>query len=156
MIIEIPKISPDGSTYRGEEPGEMLDLVGDKFAHADGPVSYDLFVYFAAQELIVQGRLEAPVKVLCCRCAGFYSTKLVVSSFLRGYPITDGLETLDITGDIREDILLELPSYPRCGYEGEGVCPHSGVNLAELKLEEPPRMDDPWGALDHLEQLKEK
>lgn len=152
MIIEIPKLSPEGSTFVGELPGSILELEEDKFAHADGPVSYDFFVYVVSHELIVKGRVEAPVKLLCGRCGGFFSTKLVVSSFLRGFPIAEGLEKLDITGDIREDVLLELPNYPRCGYEGAGTCPFSGINLDELKVAEPPPVESPWSALDKLKK----
>lgn len=152
MIIEIPKISPEGTTYQGELPADVLDLAEDKFAHAAGPVRYDLFVYIVSHEVIVKGVVEAPVKLLCGRCGDFFSTKLIVSSFLRAYPAADGMEKLDISGDIREDIVLEIPTYPRCGWEGTGVCPHSGVNLADLKVQAPPPVENPWSALDVLKK----
>lgn len=152
MIIEIPKLSPEGSTFTGELPASILQLEEDKFAHPDGPVKYDLFVYLVSHELIVKGRLEVPVKLLCGRCGGFFSTNLIVSSFLRGYPVSEGVDKLDITDDLREDLVLEIPSYPRCEYEGTGVCPFSGVNLDELKVKEPPPVASPWSALDQLKK----
>lgn len=152
MIIEITKLPPEGSAYSAELPGSILELEEDKFAHADGPVKCDFFVYVVSHELIVKGTVEVPVKLLCGRCGGFFSTKLVVSSFLRGYPIAEGLETLDITADIREDVLVEIPTYPRCGYEGSGICPFSGVNLDELKVLEPPPVESPWSVLDKLKK----
>lgn len=152
MIIDIPKLPLEGATFTGELPGAILQLENDKFVQAGGPVRYALFVYPVSQELIVKGTLEAPVNLLCGRCAGFFSTNLVVSSFLRGYPITEGLEKLDITEDIREDVLLEIPTYPRCGYEGTGMCPNSGVNLDDMQVKALPRLDNPWGALDKLNE----
>lgn len=152
MIIDIPKLPPEGTTYTGELPGSALELEQDKFAHAGGPVKCDFFVYVVSHELIVKGRIEAPINLLCGRCGGFFSTTLVVSSFLRGYPIAEGMEKLDITADIREDVLLELPNYPRCGYEGAGTCPFSGMNLDELKVKEPPPVESPWSALDKLKK----
>lgn len=152
MIIDIPKISPEGSALVEELPESVLDLEGDRFAHAGGPVHVDLFAYPVSHELIVKGTITAPVRLLCSKCGGFFSTSLAVSSFLRAYPITDGLEKLDISEDIREDVLLEIPSYPRCTWEGEGTCPFSGVNLDELKLEEPPPPETPWGALDDFKR----
>ena len=109
MIIEIPKISPDGSRYVGEDPGSVLDLEKDKFAHQDGPISYDLFAYVSSHELIVKGTLSAKISLRCGRCAGFFSTTLAVSSFLHAYPISEGVDQVDLTEDIREDILVEIP-----------------------------------------------
>jgi uncharacterized metal-binding protein YceD (DUF177 family) len=152
MIIDIAKLSPEGSSFSGELPGSILQLEGDKFAHADGPVTYDFFAYLVSHELIVKGSLSAPIQLLCARCGGFYSTKITVSSFLRGYPVSDGVDKVDLSEDIREDLVIEIPSYARCSYEGSGVCPFSGVNLDELNVQAPPPMGGPWGVLDKLKE----
>ncbi len=152
MIIELGKISSDGSAYREELSGDVLELEGDTFVRADGPVVCDFFVSLVPHEAIVKGSIEAQVSLLCSRCAGFFSTTIAVLDFLHVYPITEGTEKIDLGPDIREDVLLALPGYPRCGWEGEGICPHSGVNLEALKQEEPPPADSPWRVLDDLGQ----
>ena len=148
MFIEVAKLSPDGTPLVGEIPDTILGLENDKFARPDGPIQYDLFAYVVSHELIVKGTFKAPFKLLCGRCAEFFSTFLTVSSFLRAYPISDGVEKVDLTEDIREDILVEIPTYPACDWQGEGVCPYSGVNLDEMKRFEAPPEDNPWGELD--------
>lgn len=152
MIIEIFKLSPEGSQLVGEDPGEILELENDKFAHAAGPVKYDLFAYMAPHELIVKGTLTAELSMLCGRCAEFFSTFITVSSFLHAYPVAEGVDKVDLTPDIREDILLEIPSYPSCPWKGGGVCPNSGVNLDEMKLKEALPSDGAWSALDDLDR----
>jgi len=152
MIIEIFKLSPEGSNLTGEDPGEILELENDKFAHAAGPVKYDLFAYIVSHELIVKGTLTVELSMLCGRCAEFFSTFVTVSSFLHAYPISDGVDKVDVTPDIREDILLEIPSYPSCPWKGTGVCPNSGVNLEVMKLKETLPSDGMWSALDELDQ----
>jgi len=152
MIIEIAKLSPEGSQLNGEIPGSILELEEDKYAHSDGPIEYDFFAYVVSHELIVKGTLKAPVSMLCGRCAEFFSTFLTVSSFLRAYPISDGVEKVDLSSDIREDIILEIPSYPACPWEGKGACPFSGVNLDEMKLNEKLPDTTPWGILDKFDQ----
>ena len=156
MIIDIPKLSPEGTQLAGEIPGEILGLEEDKFAHSDGPIQYDVFAYIVSHELIVKGVLKAPVALLCGRCAEFYSTFLVVSSFLRAYPISEGVEKVDLTDDIREDIIVEIPSYPACPYKGGGVCTFSGVNLDEMKLNEQLPSDGPFGILDKFDRKLKK
>ena len=150
MIIEVPKVPPEGTEYVGEEPPELLDLEKDPFARADGPIRYELFAEKVGSELVVTGRLEAPVKLSCGRCGDFFSTTLEVSSFLHAYEISEGTETVDLSADIREDVLLELPAYPKCSWQGEGVCPFSGVNVAGLKLVEVLPEDNRWSVLDGL------
>jgi len=152
MIIDIPKLSPEGSSFVGETSGAILELEQDKYAHSDGPIQYDLFAYIVSHELIVKGVIKAPIALLCGRCAGFFSTFLVVSSFLRAYPITEGVEKVDLSADIREDVLLEIPNYPSCSWEGSGVCPHSGVNLDEMKIKEMPPEASSWNILDNLDR----
>lgn len=150
MIIDIPKIPPEGTNFDGEELPEILALEDDKFAKAGGVIRYSFFVNKIGSELIVQGTVEAPIQLLCGRCGGFFSTSVSIPSFLHTYEITEVQETVDVTPDIREDILLELPSYPKCPWAGRGVCPHSGVDLRELKIPENNAGDDRWGALDGL------
>ena len=84
MKIEVHKISPEGSSFAGEEPGEVLELEHDSFARAAGPVRYELLALVVGKEVIVQGRLFAPLRVLCGRCGDFFSTTLEVSSFQIG------------------------------------------------------------------------
>lgn len=151
MIIEIAKISEQGSTYTGELPAEVMDLEGDKFIQPDGPVAYELNADVVSDQVIIQGWVEARLKLLCVVCADFFSTTVRVSSFLRAYPIEPGLEVIDLTGDIREDILLEVPHYPRGAADEQEQCRECGRDLKE-KEPEPPAGSPPdlWNPLDQL------
>jgi uncharacterized metal-binding protein YceD (DUF177 family) len=153
MKINLARVSPEGSRFEGEEPPETLGLEKDHFAKAEGPVLYDLEAQVVSHELVVQGVVSAPVSLMCSRCGEFFSTTLRVSSFLRAYELTGDAESVDITGDIREDILLEIPTYPTCSSAGkDGVCSHAGVSLEEdLPQADKPPDDNRWAALDDLE-----
>lgn len=150
MIVDVPKIPPEGTTYEGEDPPEMLDLAHDKYIQPDGPVRYRLFVQRMGPEIVVQGRIETRLKLLCGRCAGFFASEVENVEFVHSYEVTDATETLDLSADIREDVLLALPAYPKCAWQGEGVCPFSGVNLGDLIIPEASLKDQRWAALDGL------
>ena len=152
MIIDLKKLSPEGSSYVGEDPGTILELDKDKFAHTDGPVQYDLFAYLTSHELIVKGTVSATVSLRCGKCAGFFSTMLTVSSFLHAYSVSRRVDQVDLTEDIREDILVEIPTYPSCSWTGGGVCPFSGENLEQMKQEEMHPVENAWSELDKLGQ----
>ncbi len=152
MIIELPKIAEGGSTYDGELPSAIMDLDADKFVQPSGPVAYVLTAEIVSDQLIVTGQVETTLKLLCSVCADFFSTTIRVSSFLRAYPLEAGQEVVDLTEDIREDILLEVPNYPRGNIDEDGHCRTCGRDVKRLlgpdKGPEPP--PDCWGPLDDL------
>jgi len=152
MIIDIAKIPVEGTDYEGELPPSILELENDKFVRAEKPVYCRFHVQVASHELVVQGTIEVELECECSRCTEFFSTTLRDSSFLRAYEVPEGTETVDLTGDIREDILLTLPSFPLCSAECKGLCPKCGRNLNEGPCSCGGTEDNsgPWRELDDL------
>jgi len=154
MIIEVTKLSPGGSEYDGEESPAILDLENNPHLKIEGPISYHLRAEVVSRELVVTGRIGVRVAQECGRCAGFFSTTLQDSSFLRAYPVPEGVETVDLTEDIREDILLLLEPFPVCSPVCKGLCPRCGKNLNEGACSCKPGEGDEgpgsWSELDRL------
>ena len=150
--IETAQIGEDGYSVSGEEPGELLELERDPVARSAEPVCYQLAVERAGQELIVRGQVEAPLKLRCSRCAQFFSTTARVPAFLHAYEWADHPEILDVSADVREDLLLEIPSFPLCRDGCKGLCPHCGQDLNEGSCDCRPPEGGPsrWSALDGL------
>lgn len=149
MIIDVPKLRPDGEWFEGEESASILD-VHDPAFRAAGPVRYRLFVQAVSGQLVVKGSVSVPVEMQCVRCTEFYSTTIAESSFLRTYEISGATETVDVTPDIREDILLQLPHHPVCSVDCKGLCPQCGTNLNKGSCDCRPPADHRWGALDNM------
>ncbi len=149
MIIDIPKLRPDGEWFEGEEPASILEL-NDPGVRAVGPVTYRFYVQSVSKQLVVKGTVQVPVEMQCGRCTEFYSTTITESSFLRAYEISGATETVDVTPDIREDILLQLPHYPVCSADCKGLCPQCGTNLNKGTCNCRPPADHRWGALDNV------
>lgn len=152
MIIHIPKISEAGSVYEGELPKAMLELDGDRFIRPKSDIRYHLRAEIVSDQVIVQGWIETELDLLCVACADFFSTKVRVSSFLRACTIHPGMETIDLTAEIREDILLEVPYYPRGERDENDVCKVCGRAASELEVPPPPDTDS--GVWDSLNDLK--
>lgn len=151
MIIEVPKVSPDGSKYVGDEPADCLELGGEKLIRVEGPIHYDFFAQVVSHELIVRGTLSVTLSVQCIRCADFFSTSIRDSSFLRAYEVSENVEVVDLTQDIREDVLIDLPAYPVCSSGCKGLCPYCGINLNTGTCScQPPAGTGQWGGLDGL------
>ena len=151
MIIEIPKLDPEGEQMTGKEPVEILGLEPADRVQVTAPVSYDLFVQVVDKELVVMGTLTTKTKATCGRCAEMFSTKLTISDFLRAFEFKAGEDEIDLTADIREEVLLHLPRYPVCSPDCKGLCPQCGHNLnAGACGCEVSRGDLRWTGLDDL------
>ena len=152
MIIEVSKVPPEGGRYEGEEPSSILGLDQDPLIRPDGPIAYDLHVEKVSHELLVNGSLKVRMSVECSKCAEFFSTTLADSSFLRAYAVPEGTQTVDLTEDIREDILVNLEPFPLCSPTCKGLCPQCGKNWNEGPCSCKPASGRPgnWSELDKL------
>jgi uncharacterized metal-binding protein YceD (DUF177 family) len=56
---------------------------------------------------------------------------------------------VDLTDNIREDMLLALPPYPRCDWNGQNVCKGAARESKEAN-ENPGEPQPTWGELDKL------
>jgi uncharacterized protein len=150
--IETTQIGEDGFSVSGEEPGDLLELGHDPVAREAGPIRYELTVERAGQDLVVRGQVEAPLQLRCSRCAHFFSTTARVSSFLHAYDWAEHPESLDVSADVREDLLLEIPGFPLCHNGCKGLCAQCGQDLNEgaCGCVPPEREPSPWAALDGL------
>jgi len=151
MNILVARIPEEGSNYEGVEPGSIMQVEEERFVKNPGDVHYALYAQRVSDELVVRGTLDVRLDVQCARCSEFFSTTVGVSDFLRAYPAPDGTDSVDITGDLREEILLHVPAFPVCSEACKGVCPRCGVDLntAPCVCEEQ-EGPSPWTALDGL------
>lgn len=93
----------------------------------------------------VKGQMTADVDYVCARCLSPF-TQHVVIPFTETFALADDpVLTEDEDGDIhplegdqieldsllQENFLLELPAFPLCGEDCQGLCPTCGVNRNE-------------------------
>jgi uncharacterized protein len=152
VALNVLRIPADGELEEeGELAGEVLELEKDPVARSAGAIRWKLRAQFAGSEILVRGEAEAPVELRCAKCGRFFSTSVAVSSFLRAYERGEHPESLDVTEDLREEVLLELPAFPRCAPGCKGRCAQCGKDLNEGPCGcVPPKGFDAWSALDGL------
>jgi uncharacterized metal-binding protein YceD (DUF177 family) len=122
-------------------------------ARATGPVHCSLDLGFSDGGLFATGSLSVPVELQCVKCLQNFETTLSVPDFATQVDL-DGRESVDLTPEVREDILLILPSHPRCDDDGRTKCPATFQSAPAAPLTE--EVDSStWNALDQL-KLKKK
>jgi len=140
---------------QGSLPGTLLEMENEASVRNIGDVAYDLTAERLQQEVLIRGQVEAPMELECVRSGLFFSTIVRDSAFLRDYSIGDLKGDLDITEDVREAVVIEIPAYP--------VSPEA--QSEEFKLPPLPRelQDDsepdpdksPWKDLDQFSPNEE-
>ena len=151
MIIETGKLQQKDRRYTGEEPASILDIEPDPFIRGWGSITYDLTAQCLNENLLVQGTLAADVECRCMRCAEWFKNSLWVPAFVRSYELSAKNESIDLTKDIREDILLALPMNVVCSGECRGLCSGCGVNLNKQPCVcHPDKSPAAWHVLDQF------
>lgn len=136
LLIDVSRLEEGGETFEGEV--DAIDLE-EEFVHPFGGIRYKLYVQALGSELLVKGKLEQDFDLVCSRCGEDFDTTIKVEDFVTSVQIDEKNAEIDLTEEVREAIILNLPSYPICD---EG-CPGIQQNTAALQ-------DDRWGALNNL------
>jgi len=140
-------------------------IEGYEAFEAAGPLKLSLRVWTMTEGAFLTGHLSGSVKTTCGRCSLGMEIPLsfpVQTAFLPHPTWATEDEEVELTEDdlelvfydadeilhidefVRESMLLELPSYPRCELDTEGRCPvHNMDPGAALKDQDDTRID-PW------------
>jgi len=155
MKIHTNQIPVGGLHLEGEEKHDILGLQ-DELYRALSPVRYALDVGLSEGGLFATGSLEVEVEMECVRCLNRFQRTLEVPDFAIQIELGTS-ETVDLTEELREDILLALPPHPHCDWNLANACP--GVleieKSHELETPAAPEEKNPWATLDQLAKPKD-
>ena len=149
MRINVKRIAEDGETLRGSEPGAIIGLEdGDIcFPH---PVEYAVLAQVQGQALLVTGKLWTAARLRCSRCLREFERRVEAAEFVVHQELA-GEDFVDLTPQMREDILLQLPQRALCQPDCQGLCPACGKDLNSGRCQcRVTQTDQRWHALDGL------
>ena len=165
--INTSHILPDTPyLLEGTEPADVLELPPDAdppLAPAGG-ISYHLSAVMAGSDLIVTGSASVPLATVCARCLDDVRVTVSVKNLCFHFEKVKDLE-VDLTEDVREELLLAVPSCFYCSPDCKGICPMCGANLnhetcscgeAPAEPEFGSNAPSPWDQLDALNLAPEK
>jgi uncharacterized protein len=154
MRINVKRIPPDGESLSGTDPASIMDL-NEPDVHFEHEVEYVLWAQIRGNALLVTGRIHTPATLRCSRCLKIFQRVLDVGQFVFHQEL-HGEDFVDLTAQMREDIILELPQRALCAEDCKGLCPHCGKDLNQGSCRcKQSGGDLRWHALDKL-NLKPK
>jgi len=149
MKINVKRIPEDGETLRGTDPSSIMEL-DEPDARFEHDVEYDLLAQLQGDALLVTGRISTPATLRCSRCLRVFELPLKVEQFAFHQELK-GEDFVDLTANMREDIILELPQRALCTEGCRGLCLHCGKDLNKGPCRcKPSEGDLRWHALDNL------
>ena len=155
MIVELSRLKPGGERLEGEEPEAILDLEPGAPVRAVSPIRYTLLAELLPGELVVRGSLSCRIAFPCSRCAKIAEREVRVPDFLCVRAYRDSAEAIDLTAELREDMILAFPNYPVCSPTCRGLCPQCGADLNERSCDCRREAEHPaWSALDRLNRME--
>jgi uncharacterized metal-binding protein YceD (DUF177 family) len=149
MKVHLNQIPLEGMHLEGEEDSRFLDVEHAEFKPL-GPVRYSLDVGLSGTGLFATGTIEIDLELECVVGLEKFTYTLRIESFALQTEL-DGREMVDLTPYVREDILLNLPPYPHCDWNGGRTCAGVQNITSRDKNGEPPfQAQNVWGELEKL------
>ncbi len=155
LIISLEDFPPEGLQLSGELDGSIFGL-DDADVMSIGPLHYDLSVQLFDSELLAHGRVEADFRFSCVRCLQPVDYCVALDKVALSEDVTQKL-SVDITDELREELLLELPHYPKCELNGDEC--KINTEILDFSLDKDPEIgvesatasrESVWDALDEL------
>ena len=154
----------DGVDISGSEPSAILDIEDTELLSCKSPIEYELHAALVSNGILVTGKASVEIKVECGRCLKKFKYRVKAGEICHFYEKVKTQE-LDVTDDIREDILIAFPTNYFCKEDCKGLCHKCGTDLnksecscpsGESPVPETDEADSPWVELDKLLKLSDK
>jgi uncharacterized protein len=125
-------------------PPAEIDLTLEE-AHFVEEIHGHLELSRRMEDVYVKGSFSASVEVECRCCVEPFTTSILGDIEAQFYP-TDAAtpldpwqaetgeryylgDTIDLSEEVRQSLILEIPNWPICSEECKGLCPQCGENL---------------------------
>lgn len=160
LVIELATLPEEGKQYSGQLDSAIYQLP-EHDAQPTSPLEYDLFAQRFEEELLVRGFLSSSFEFTCARDNQKFIQTISLEQFATAIEIDTS--SIDLTEALREEVLINFPSYPQCTEADDPhVCKLNDKYLAVDKtlddgVDEAPqsKSDNQWGALDDLKKFND-
>lgn len=168
LRLDLARLAREGSVLLEAQIPPEDAVWEDSDLSLAGPVTVRLRARFAGSgELVVRGTVAAPLDERCRRCLDPVPvrmeenvTMVFVSSDTPGVeddvdirPFDAGAVSLDLSGPVREELILAADPYVVCDPDCRGLCPRCGANWNHETCDCVEEETDPrWDALRALKE----
>ena len=128
MKIQVNRVPKEGLRLETTYDPSALDMARAD-AHPAAPISVLAFVRKEEQELLVEAAIRCVLECTCARCLTCFES-VIKKECLFNYDVS-ARQVVDVTDDVRQELLLDYPMVPVCQEDCRGLCARCGQNLNE-------------------------
>lgn len=126
MKIYVNRIPEEGCKEHATYDPATLDMERVDI-HLREPFKVNAFMTKADKELVVNADIQCPLHMTCARCLNEFVSTLHTDAIFN-YKVNP-TDVVDITEDVRQEIVLAYPMIPVCRPDCKGLCRYCGENL---------------------------
>lgn len=126
MKIHVSRVPAEGMTDRTTYDPAPMDMERLDI-HLRKPFVAEACITKVGQELVVNADIHCPLSLTCARCLEEFPSVVTTKSIF-SYKVQP-TDVVDITEDVRQEIILAYPMIPVCRPECKGLCRSCGQNL---------------------------
>jgi uncharacterized protein len=151
LRIQMRNLPPEGIRIEGELAPAALDIPEEDRTVCLGPLRVRLHVRPTLGAILADGGVQVRLRRRCDRCLVYFTEDLGEIAVSHPYPAFSA-EVLDLTDDLRDDILLAFPERSLCRPDCLGLCPQCGQNLnaGDCGCRQGDGETEAWHVLDRL------
>lgn len=130
MKIHIRQIRAEGIELEESLSPEWIGLTRKDNIQFIEPVAFKAGITRVGDEMFVQITADSRYKSFCYRCVSDVKNDWT-ANFTLTFDIDKQVEFIDISEDVRQEMILNLPTRILCRDDCKGLCIDCGVNLNE-------------------------
>ena len=126
MKIHVNRVPPEG--LRDHATYDPTTMGMDRFdIRLVKPFEVEASIMKADRELVVSVDIRCPLRLSCARCLNEFSSAITADAVF-SYKVQPS-DVVDITDDVRQEIILAYPMITVCQPDCKGLCSACGQNL---------------------------
>ncbi|GEM_PF-464422 len=156
--VSVNQVDQNGIRLYGHEKVSEMDFgEQDSLIKMPETVYYDITATLVNGGIVVSGKLEMDLECTCGRCLRKYGHKIRCDEVCHFFE-TGSKSEIDLTPELREDILITFPQNFVCSSDCKGLCPLCGANrnVKSCRCGTIESKSECWGELDKLDFSRPK
>ena len=126
MKIHVNRVPSEGVQDHATYDPTAMEMDRDDI-HLREPFEVDAFMTKIDEALVVTAQIRCPTQSTCARCLEEFSSMIRTRAIFT-YTVQP-TDVVDITDDVRQEIILAYPMVPICSPGCKGLCTVCGHNL---------------------------
>ncbi|MDO8580210.1 MAG: YceD family protein [Candidatus Omnitrophota bacterium] len=126
--IIVKDIKPGGIDVHETIAAEEIGLAKEDYMHFTAPLDVAAHIERLKNMVAAQAQITGHYESFCSRCLESVEGDLN-QGYDASFPINPATEFVEVGEDIRQEVILNLPTIVLCKEDCQGICPGCGASL---------------------------